>query len=75
MSRSAALGAAATYLGLTAFGALAVFPMIWIITVSLQENPYLFAGFNEVSTTTTDASGRYQFIRQQCRMGRQISFC
>ena len=33
------------------------------ITVTLQENPYPFGGFNEVSTTTTDASGRYQFIR------------
>jgi hypothetical protein len=33
------------------------------ITVTLQENPYPFAGFNEVSTTTTDAGGRYQFIR------------
>jgi hypothetical protein len=34
------------------------------ITVTLQENPYPFAGWNDVSTTTTDASGRYQFIRQ-----------
>jgi hypothetical protein len=34
------------------------------ITVSLQENPFPFAGWNEVSTTTTDASGRFQFIRQ-----------
>lgn len=34
------------------------------ITVTLQENPYPFAGYNDVSTTTTDASGRYQFIRQ-----------
>jgi hypothetical protein len=33
------------------------------ITVSLQENPFPFAGFTEVSTTTTDAAGRYQFIR------------
>lgn len=33
------------------------------ITVTLQENPFPFAGFSEVSTTTTDASGRYQFIR------------
>jgi hypothetical protein len=33
------------------------------ITVTLQENPYPFSGFNEVSTTTTDAAGRYQFIR------------
>jgi multiple sugar transport system permease protein len=37
MGRSASLGAAATYLGLSAFGVLAVFPMIWIVTVSLQE--------------------------------------
>lgn len=34
------------------------------ITVTLQENPYPFSGWNDVSTTTTDASGRYQFIRQ-----------
>jgi hypothetical protein len=34
------------------------------ITVTLQENPFPFAGWNDVSTTTTDASGRYQFIRQ-----------
>ena len=34
------------------------------ITVTLQENPYPFAGWNDVSTTTTDASGHYQFIRQ-----------
>jgi hypothetical protein len=34
------------------------------ITVTLQENPYPFAGWNDVSTTTTDASGKYQFIRQ-----------
>jgi hypothetical protein len=34
------------------------------ITVALQENPYPFGGFNEVSTTTTDASGHFQFIRQ-----------
>jgi hypothetical protein len=34
------------------------------ITVTLQENPYPFTGWNDVSTTTTDASGRYQFIRQ-----------
>jgi hypothetical protein len=33
------------------------------ITVTLQENPYPFGGFTEVSTTTTDATGRYQFIR------------
>jgi hypothetical protein len=34
------------------------------ITVRLQENPYPFGGWNDVSTTTTDASGKYQFIRQ-----------
>ena len=34
------------------------------VTVTLQENPYPFSGWNDVSTTTTDASGRYQFIRQ-----------
>src|SRR4051794_3467648 len=34
------------------------------ITVTLQENPYPFAGWNDISTTTTDASGHYQFIRQ-----------
>ena len=34
------------------------------ITVTLQENPYPFAGWNDVSTTTTDAAGRYQFVRQ-----------
>jgi hypothetical protein len=33
------------------------------ITVTLQENPYPFAGWSDISTTTTDASGRYQFIR------------
>src|SRR3954463_15154330 len=33
------------------------------ITVKLQENPYPFGGYNEVSTTTTDAAGKYQFIR------------
>jgi hypothetical protein len=33
------------------------------ITVTLQENPYPFAGWNDVSTTTTDAGGHYQFIR------------
>jgi hypothetical protein len=33
------------------------------ITVTLAENPYPFAGFNQVSTTTTDGGGRYQFIR------------
>jgi len=34
------------------------------ITVSLQENPYPFAGWNDVATTTTDAAGRYVFVRQ-----------
>jgi hypothetical protein len=34
------------------------------ITVTLQENPYPFSGWSNISTTTTDASGRYQFIRQ-----------
>src|SRR4051794_977862 len=34
------------------------------ITVTLQENPYPFAGWNDVATTTTDASGKYVFIRQ-----------
>jgi hypothetical protein len=33
------------------------------ITVALQENPFPFNGWTEVSTTTTDASGHYQFIR------------
>lgn len=33
------------------------------ITVTLQENPYPFDGFADVSTTTTDSAGRYQFIR------------
>jgi hypothetical protein len=33
------------------------------ITVTLQENPYPFAGFGDIATTTTDAGGRYQFIR------------
>jgi len=37
MSRSSVFGAVATYGGLTAFGVLAVFPLLWIITVSLQE--------------------------------------
>ena len=31
--------------------------------IRLQENPYPFAGFNDVATTTTDAAGNYQFIR------------
>jgi hypothetical protein len=34
------------------------------ITVTLQENPYPFAGWDDVATTTTDASGKYAFIRQ-----------
>jgi hypothetical protein len=34
------------------------------ITVTLQENAYPFSGWSDVSTTTTDASGHYQFIRQ-----------
>jgi len=34
------------------------------ITVTLQENPYPFNGWTDVATTATDASGRYQFIRQ-----------
>jgi hypothetical protein len=34
------------------------------ITVRLQENPYPFAGYADVSTTTTDASGKYAFVRQ-----------
>ena len=34
------------------------------ITVTLQENPYPFGGFNDIATTTTDATGRYAFIRQ-----------
>jgi hypothetical protein len=33
------------------------------ITVTLQENPYPFAGWTDVATTTADAGGRYQFIR------------
>jgi hypothetical protein len=33
------------------------------ITVTLQENPYPFADWTDVATTTADASGRYQFIR------------
>jgi hypothetical protein len=33
------------------------------ITVTLQENPFPFAGWTDVSTTTTDAGGRYQFSR------------
>jgi hypothetical protein len=34
------------------------------ITVRLQENPFPFAGWNDISTTTTDASGKYAFVRQ-----------
>jgi hypothetical protein len=33
------------------------------ITITLQENPYPFAGFAEVATTKADAGGHYQFIR------------
>jgi hypothetical protein len=33
------------------------------ITVTLQENPYPFADWTNVATTTTDAAGHYQFIR------------
>ncbi|HYZ30086.1 MAG TPA: hypothetical protein VE570_13580 [Thermoleophilaceae bacterium] len=33
------------------------------VTVALQENGYPFGGFAQVATTTTDASGHYQFIR------------
>jgi len=31
--------------------------------VSLEEDPYPFAGFNAVATTTTDAAGHYAFVR------------
>jgi hypothetical protein len=34
------------------------------ITVTLQENPYPFADWSDISTTTTDAAGKFQFIRQ-----------
>ena len=34
------------------------------ITVTLQENPYPFAGWNDVATTTTDATGKYLLSRQ-----------
>jgi hypothetical protein len=34
------------------------------ITVTLQENPYPFSGWNDVATTTTDAAGKYAFVRQ-----------
>lgn len=33
------------------------------ITVRLQENPYPFSSWEDVATTTTDATGKYQFIR------------
>lgn len=33
------------------------------VTVTLQENPYPFNGFNEVATTTTAANGTYAFVR------------
>jgi hypothetical protein len=33
------------------------------ITVTLQENPYPFAGWADVATAMADAAGRYQFIR------------
>jgi len=36
LSRARLIGIVTTYLGLTAFGILAVFPLIWIFTVSLQ---------------------------------------
>jgi multiple sugar transport system permease protein len=36
MAKARAIGMALTYLGLIAFGALAVFPLFWIVTVSLQ---------------------------------------
>ena len=34
------------------------------VTVTLQENPYPFSDFANVATTTTDASGKYVFVRQ-----------
>jgi hypothetical protein len=34
------------------------------ITVTLQENPYPFAGWNDVATATTDATGKYLLVRQ-----------
>jgi hypothetical protein len=34
------------------------------ITVTLQENPYPFAGWTDVATTTADAGGKYVFVRQ-----------
>jgi hypothetical protein len=33
------------------------------VPVTLQENQYPFAGWGDVATTTTDASGHYQFLR------------
>lgn len=36
MRRTSIAGALASYLGLAAFGGLSVFPLLWIITVSLQ---------------------------------------
>jgi ABC-type glycerol-3-phosphate transport system permease component len=36
VSRARIVGIALTYLGLSIFGALAIFPLIWIISVSLQ---------------------------------------
>ena len=36
MAKARAIATALTYLGLIAFGALAVFPLFWIVTVSLQ---------------------------------------
>jgi hypothetical protein len=34
------------------------------ITVTLQENPFPFAGWSDVATTTADAGGKYVFVRQ-----------
>jgi hypothetical protein len=34
------------------------------ITVTLQENAFPFAGWNDVATTTADAGGKYVFVRQ-----------
>jgi hypothetical protein len=33
------------------------------VTVSLQENPYPFNGYNEVATAATDATGHFAFLR------------
>jgi hypothetical protein len=33
------------------------------VTVTLQENPYPFVDWTDVSTTTTDATGKFQFVR------------